>query len=792
MTPSDPGRPIRPASVSSRLIRASVSAVTLGLAWGFTLWFLLGNTGLWRVFPALLKNWDPWWTAESLTETGLWVAGSAAALALACWTGFLFLRRFDLHAERHARPALALLFGLCLHGVLLEWLAMPGLLFRSVILVFGAAMLAALLLTGPGRGARAARAAEIRHRDRHFRSTLILPRTFAERSFAGLCGTLIALITLAVFYHALLYPEAYWDSLILYLGYARMMFLEQGVVRKVTGQVGIGLGANYPHMFEFLGAGFCAVAGSWSELPQRLLSPAAGTAAALLVFSVVLRMSRHLNFALAVTLLYRSVPLGISFDQYATNYSMTVFVAAAFLYLALLYIETGVRSHFVLLTLLVGFGMHINYLMGILWAPWGMTLLAAHFAVPRDADEEDEEADGHAEDRFDLARALILTGDTPTGGTSCGGSPPPERPRYPDRPGLLRFVFSRPFLFTFAITVALGSTWHLRNWIVTGNPVYAFFPEVFGGRNINPEVMRSAAEEWLTNGAGIGRHGEDFASRVRATWDFTVHGWRLGAIPQGFVFAAIPLLLARMLVSAGRRASRSGRGGVDSGSRFMLVVLTLTICLFAYKYLLAPYYLYQILMILPCFAVLLVAFRQWWAGPVARRAAGALVLLTGLVPGLAMALMGFKVANPVFDPVTGRMESPLALYAFRHPLPPAEVMYRWRYDRDASMAGFVSRNLAGRRILTHENRHLMFDPSVTLVHLDDWEMQRLWDRPAAEQTAALLAAGIEYYLYVPNEEAHRVNRRMGAAEWIRDGWVSRVYDAGPNVLYKINAERKTK
>ena len=101
------------------------------------------------------------------------------------------------------------------------------------------------------------------------------------------------------------------------------------------------------------------------------------------------------------------------------------------------------------------------------------------------------------------------------------------------------------------------------------------------------------------------------------------------------------------------------------------------------------------------------------------------------------------------------------------------------------MWDYVNKHLKGQKILTHDNRHLAYDISVVLIHLDDWEMQALWDKPGAEQTRALKEAGILYYLRIPNEKNHPVLKRMGTDAWIEQGLVQEQRRYGKNILYRI-------
>jgi hypothetical protein len=236
------------------------------------------------------------------------------------------------------------------------------------------------------------------------------------------------------------------------------------------------------------------------------------------------------------------------------------------------------------------------------------------------------------------------------------------------------------------------------------------------------------------------------------------------------------------------------RGRRPAGTlRFGLVAVVLAIALLVFHFTLAPFYLYQIIMILPALALGVALAEPWWRRQPWRGLLGALALVVGLVPGLAMALMGFKVTGP-FELPGGRMESPWTLYPLRHPLPEPLRFYRWRFGEDPRMWLYVNRHLKDENLLTHENRHLVFDPSIRLVHLDDWEIQRLWAVEPPDERVRRLVEDFEihYYLEVPNERACATNARMGAAEWPLLGLAELVWEAGPNRLWRLRPSGEEK
>src|SRR5690606_22413756 len=122
---------------------------------------------------------------------------------------------------------------------------------------------------------------------------------------------------------------------------------------------------------------------------------------------------------------------------------------------------------------------------------------------------------------------------------------------------------------------------------------------------------------------------------------------------------------------------------------------------------------------------------------------GLLVLATGLVPGVAMGLLNFKI--PSGGQVDGVHYDPIGLDHFRHPGMPADTVWALRFGEDVRMWNDVNDIAKGESILTHDNRHRVYDPSIELVHLDDWDVQQVWDAPMEERLEFFEERGIRYY-----------------------------------------------
>lgn len=843
--------------------------VVLWAALQFVL-FLRMNPALWSgppgrrlgVFSGLFSaDWS-----FSLEHTPPLMFLAACVMAwLTAYLGVLIVRAFDVALRGPGLWALGFAVGMGASGIVFELLTMAGLLYPPLVWFLWGVMFAAAMTTlyvkrghAPWRKWRADEESlqpfgleEDTEPEKYVMRSKpeIADESIPERVFRFATFGLIVLITLATFWHALFFPEAYWDSLILYLGYGRMTFLENAFPFKAVGQVGIGLGANYPHLFSNYGAVGSTMFGTWSDLHQRLAAPLAGTLAVVLVYCTVLLVGGRRSTAMAAALLFRSVPLGIAYSTYASDYAIAILFTAAFFYAAAVVARSRLPGAVVLMTFIPAAAMHINYLMGILWLPWMVALWFAYGGLPWGR--------RHWEEPPEMAVGGLPISDP----MHVGRFDPVGR-------GVLSFATSRAFWGMLAVCVALSSTWHVRNWVLTGNPVYAFFPEIFRGSiNINPEVMESADLEWFRNGDGVGRFAEQFVDieagrptrdveaddfereatfghRFRAShlyWQgfetFRVdpeeqrvergfladrlsvllrvherlpreadedpvglsgetfrmltnpHAYKMAPLVVGFALpGALLALLILMLQGRGVPAVPLVDRRVAAATIFPALALALG--LLGYHYLLADYYLYQILPILVPLGLLAgVGLLAWqpgteWRASAMAYAMMALVLLVGLVPGLAMSLMNFKVAGGGI--AFGQQYSALQLDIFRHPGMRADIFYRLAYGEDAEMWEAVNEMLRDEPLLTHDNRHYMYDPGIELVHLDDWDVQQTWELEDPDARLAFYRErGVRYYLRIPMEFKHPVNARAGLQELIDRGDLSLVRRFGQNELYRF-------
>jgi hypothetical protein len=170
----------------------------------------------------------------------------------------------------------------------------------------------------------------------------------------------------------------------------------------------------------------------------------------------------------------------------------------------------------------------------------------------------------------------------------------------------------RAALLVAVPAVVLAAPWHVKSWVETGNPVYPFLFDVFGGPEWSPrlaeELRRLAVETapgrgvvdylllpWRLAVSGISA-GDPFAGRLHPLWlaaaplaivgarrsaaarialaaaAIFVAGWSLGPQQARFLIPALPLVAiaaglgVEALVAGERRVSRRGAAAVAAGA----------------------------------------------------------------------------------------------------------------------------------------------------------------------------------------------------------------------------------
>ena len=758
----------------------------LFLTWIFVWWFYFGynNKILLSVYPSLFLPWDISFDYLPYKEILF-----AVLTMVAYWfVGHLFLDCFEIYEPRWARAAIAfalgvglttypgMLFGMA--GLFNKWVIAGSLTALIIFLMLASSKLrscrwGAPLLAPQNSPDLADSFIQKRVRQsiavKAYNSTLIQPETYFQKMTARVLKAAIAVVIFLTFYHGVLFPIINVDSLS-YLGMARWLFLKHSFPVKIMAQMGIGTGSNYPQMYRLACAIPCALAGYWSDLFAQILSPTCGLFSALLVYHIILRLNREKLITLSITLLFVCIPYSIRYFTFTSDYALAILFTAAFLYLALVYLETGLRAYLILSAFVSALACNINYLMPILVIIW----VVLPFITPRKKSRDIEDEEPHHYD-------FMFEKEIPT---------------------IRKLIKTPSFIRLVLICLLLASPWYLRNWKMTGNPVYPYFYNIFGGKQINPDVIPSMQGEWLFNGdgieaaatlAGFPRNRPSLSAKLNATpfYFITSPKWSWALAPT-FHALALPGLFI-LLISC---IIKKSRGVKDLSSdvaikdlwmsqRFGILALLLFFLLFAYHYLLAGYYLYQIIPILIPISILSLWGIETISGRLAKGMFILWCLLVFILPGLPFALMNFKLAHEAW--FNGRLEYPWQLSALRRPGMPKEKFYSLVFGEDENIIDHINNTLSGKTLLTHDIRYLLYNPSIKIIHLDDWEVQQAYILPAPEDKFLILhRLGIDYYLKIPMEENHKILKKLSLEQMEKPGYLREIYRAGGNILYEIN------
>jgi hypothetical protein len=785
------------------------------IVWIFSWWGFLAykHSNLFQVYPSLFRTWDITFSYLPVKE----ILFSFVPIAFYLLLGHLLLNCFDIFVPRLVHISLCFVLGLSMATFLGEICGIFGFFYGWAILALLLATSVALLVSSSAHWVRPVKISKGYADDYLMRSAQrsvasnIYSRTIIPPvgSFQVTCAILfsggIILIAFLNFYHALFYPIAYWDSLS-YLGMARSLYLNHRFPVKIVAQMGIGTGSNYPQMYRLASAVPSAIFGFWSDYHAKILAPVCCVGSLLLIYHMILRLSRVTLTALAMTLLFCAIPYGIRYFTLTSDYALAILFTAAFLYLSIMYIDTRLRSYAMLSAIVAAFACHINYLMPLLLFAWFFLIFLVHRKVPMLSDQEEfSERLGDPERLREIVE--------------------PEYTYNDDWDTLGELFKSGYFLRLIFMCFLIISPWYARNWILTGNPVYPYFSSIFGGKNINPEILTSMQGEWLENGDGIDKatlylvsqkiqRGE-IPEEKRHIWisdndaneglHFTLPAkiiatfYYLVLFPQ-WSWLLAPLFLALSLpgifiwaVQAltrkikGERHPKSGRIVKDLTNTQKAIFLALFIffCLISYHYFLAGYYLYQIIPIL--IPIVLFAFiaLEPFTGDGMRNLFHLWCLLVIVLPGLPFSLMNFNITNEVT--MEDKRELPWQLPALRHPGMSPDEFYSHVFGDDAKMIDHINTLILGKTLLTHDNRYLLYDASIKIVHLDDWEIQKTYGmKDELEKLKLFKDLKIDYYLRIPMEKKHEILRRLNLERWIDLGFLEPLYKAGDNELYAIN------
>jgi hypothetical protein len=369
-------------------------------------------------------------------------------------------------------------------------------------------------------------------------------------------------------------------------------------------------------------------------------------------------------------------------------------------------------------------------------------------------------------------------------------------------PTIRKMFKTTSYIRLVIICVLLASPWYLRNWKMTGNPVYPYFHNILGGKQINPDVMTSMQGEWLFNGdgieaaaipAGFPRNRPTLFAKLYATPFYFIispkWSWALAPTFHALAIPGLFILLISFVIRKSRGVKDPSSGVVikelSMSHRFGILALLLFFLLFAYHYFLAGYYLYQIIPILIPISILSLWGIEATSGRLAKGMFLLWCLLVFILPGLPFALMNFKLAHEAW--FNGKLEYPWQLSALRRPGMPKEKFYFLAFGEDENIIDHINNTLSGKTLLTHDIRYLLYNPSIKIIHLDDWEVQQAYNLPALEDKFLILRRlGIDYYLKIPMEENDEILKKLSLEQMEKPGYLREIYRAGGNILYEIN------
>lgn len=136
-----------------------------------------------------------------------------------------------------------------------------------------------------------------------------------------------------------------------------------------------------------------------------------------------------------------------------------------------------------------------------------------------------------------------------------------------------------------------------------------------------------------------------------------------------------------------------------------------------------------------------------------------------------------------------KQEFPWQLPALRRPCMFPEKFYSLAFGDDGTMLDHINTTLLGKNLLTHDNRYLLYDHSISIINLDDWEIQKAYDMKDDQEKLALFKKlNIHFYLKIPMEEKHVILRKLGLDTWEKKGFFKPVFQAGGNILYQFQYE----
>jgi 4-amino-4-deoxy-L-arabinose transferase-like glycosyltransferase len=248
---------------------------------------------------------------------------------------------------------------------------------------------------------------------------------------------IVCVIVILYFYHSVLTPIDHFDALIYHSGMAKVMYNNHGMPLISGSSPGIEISANYPPLYPSLGAFLFVISGQTiNDLGLRALNPLM----AILSLATTYKLGELLggkNVAIIALSLLTSTSLFMLSSVFTLNYAIQLTMVNGALLFLVFYLRNGDPRFLFLSGIACGFSLLINY-------------TSIYFVIPV---------------AF-LVLYLWLRHD----------------------------LSPKHVALFFVLMLVAGGFWYIRNWIVLGNPIYPWASEIFGGLNLDKEMIKLSME----------------------------------------------------------------------------------------------------------------------------------------------------------------------------------------------------------------------------------------------------------------------------------------------------------
>jgi len=431
---------------------------------------------------------------EAMARAGMGVAGAALVLAAAWVTGGFAMRAIGWRGDTwRETAAYTIACGFAVISYASLALAAAG-LYRP--LVIGGALAALMLVAGERalnrRGAEATDQEGAGNPAEAGR-----PAGAATDAWAKVAVGLAVVIT---FWTALA-PETEYDALWYHLELPRQWLLHGGPIDRIEDYVSL-----YPLTWELIFGAGLALGG---DVSARLLHFACLPLLALIVFEATKRFGAGSPW-LACALFVTAPTVMWEASTTYVDLALALHVTLA-LYALVRYATGGARAWLIVAAIQFGVGAATKHLGLVALAIAAGMLVVARLAALRTSG----------------VGALLGRGALT--------------------------VAVRPAVILVAIALIFPAPWYVRNWLLSGNPVFPEMFDLFGA--FPPERWNAAAEAGLDRFKAHFGRPRTFVNLLRMPWDVTVHGALYGGSLGPLFLILIPGLLCAVIPALKSRAT---------------------------------------------------------------------------------------------------------------------------------------------------------------------------------------------------------------------------------------------